>query len=429
MSGEWPAGGAGQGATFAAGSRVARYRLEGQVAAGGMAVVFRAQDELLGRQVALKIMAPALTADDRFRQRFIREWRAAAAVDDPHIIPVYEAGEADGVLFLAMRLVAGGDVRTLLQRQGPLLPAHTAAIISPVASALDAAHGAGLIHRDVKPANMLLDRRPGRPDHVYLSDFGLSKDALSSAGLTGGQFLGTPNYTAPEQIQGLAADGRADQYSLACAAFELLTGAPPFQRDHGMAVIWAHLRESPPPLSSCRPGLPAAADHVLATALAKRPQDRYASCEDFAEALRAVLGLAPYHISPAAAHSVIPPAPPADPRPASAATSAAVAAADPVSRYPGSAARAADNAASPAISTGSQAPGPGVQPGHLRRRLRLRGRRAALAAGLAGGSLAALSAAVIVLAGAPQASSAAGLSRGWDGPCWPYCSRLRASCS
>lgn len=410
MSERWPTG-AGQDATFAAGSRVARYRLNGQVGAGGMAVVFRAQDEQLGRPVALKIMAPALAADDRFRQRFIREWRAAAAVDDPHIIPVYEAGEADGVLFLAMRLVTGGDVRTLLQRKGPLSPGHTAAIISPVASALDAAHGSGLIHRDVKPANMLLDRRPGRPDHVYLSDFGLSKDALSPPGLTGGQFLGTPNYAAPEQIQGLSADGRADQYSLACAAFELLTGAPPFQRDHGMAVIWAHLHEPPPPPSSGRPGLPTAAHQVLATALAKRPQDRYASCGDFAEALRAALGLAPGHIGPAAARPALQLVRPADSGPASAAASAAIAAAGPVSGHPSGAARAADIAVSAAATAGHKAPGHAVQPGHPRRRLRLGGRRAALAAALAGGSLAALSAAVIVLAGAFPAGTDAGLSR------------------
>lgn len=404
-------GGVSPGATFVAGSRVARYRLEGQAGAGGMAVVFRARDVLLDRQVALKIMAPALAADDRLRRRFIREWRAAAAVDDPHIIPIYEAGEADGVLFLAMRLVAGGDVRTLLQRQGPLLPAQTAAIISPVASALDAAHGAGLVHRDVKPANMLLDRRPGRPDHVYLSDFGLSRDALSSAGLTGGEFLGTPNYTAPEQIQGLSADGRADQYSLACAAFELLTGAPPFQRDHGMGVIWAHLREPPPRPSSCEPGLPTAADEVLATALAKRPQDRYASCEDFAEALRAALGLVPYHFSPAAAPPAVQPAPSADPRPASAAISPAIAAVGRVGRYSGKAAQAADIAVSPAMTTGPEVPGPPVQPGEARRRLRPRGRRVALTAGLAGGFLAVLFAAVIALAGELQISGAAGFSR------------------
>src|SRR5215469_10585889 len=151
-------------AGFVAGSRVAGYQLEGQLGAGGMAVVFRARDERLGRMVALKILAPGLATDAAFRQRFIRESRAAAAVDDPHIIPVYEAGEASGVLFIAMRLVPGGDVRSLIHRQGPLPPGRVAEIVSQVASALDAAHGRGLVHRDVKPANMLVDARPGRPD-------------------------------------------------------------------------------------------------------------------------------------------------------------------------------------------------------------------------------------------------------------------------
>jgi eukaryotic-like serine/threonine-protein kinase len=282
-------------AGFVAGSRVAGYQLEGQIGAGGMAVVFRARDERLGRMVALKILAPGLATDASFRQRFIRESRAAAAVDDPHIIPVYEAGEASGVLFIAMRLVRGGDVRSLIYRQGPLPPARVAAIISPVASALDAAHAAGLVHRDVKPANMLVDTRPGRPDHVYLSDFGLSKGAQSSLGLTGsGQFLGTPNYSAPEQIQGRLVDGRTDQYALACVTFEMLTGEAPFERDQGMAVIWAHLSEPPPSLASRRPGLPAAADGVLARALAKEPGERFASGQEFADALREALGLASY---------------------------------------------------------------------------------------------------------------------------------------
>ena len=178
------------------------------------------------------------------------------------------------------------------RRTGPLPPARAAAIISPVASALDAAHAAGLVHRDVKPANMLLDVRPDRPDHVYLSDFGLSKGSLSSAGLTGtGQSLGTPDYMAPEQIEGRAVDGRADQYALACAAFELLCGEAPFRRDQGMAVC-AHLQQPPPSLASRRPGLPAAADAVFARALAKDPADRYPGCRQFADALREALGVA-----------------------------------------------------------------------------------------------------------------------------------------
>jgi len=295
MGDQSPAGGAAFLAGLAAGSRVAGYRLEGQIGQGGMAVVFRALDEPLQRQVALKILMPALSADASFRQRFIRESRIAAAIDDPHIIPVFAAGEADGVLYIAMRYVPGGDALTLLRRTGPLSPARAAGLVSAVASALDAAHAAGLVHRDVKPANMLMDAQPGRPDHVYLSDFGLSKAALSSVGLTAaGQFLGTLDYSAPEQIEGRPVDGRTDQYALACAAFELLSGAPPFTRDQGMAVLYAQLSAPPPPLSAHRPGLAPAADPVLTRALAKAPADRYPNCREFADALREAFGLPAY---------------------------------------------------------------------------------------------------------------------------------------
>jgi serine/threonine protein kinase len=282
-----------------AGTRIAGYRLEEQIGQGGMAVVFRARDERLGRQVALKVLAPALAADDEFRRRFIQESQAAAAVDDPHIIPVFEAGESDGVLFIAMRHVPGGDARSLVSREGPLPADRAAGIISQVASALDAAHATGLVHRDVKPANMLVDAHPDRPDHVYLSDFGLSKGTVSSAGLTqAGQFLGTLEFISPEQIEGRPVDGRTDEYALACAAFDLLTGAPPFHRDEPAAVMYAHLSQAPPKLTSRRPDLPPAADDVLAKALAKAPGDRYASCREFADSLRRALGLQPYHSGP-----------------------------------------------------------------------------------------------------------------------------------
>ena len=291
MGEEGPGGGR---AALSAGSRVAGYLLEEKVGAGGMAVVFRARDERLDRPVALKVLAPVLGADDGFRPRFLREARAAAAVDDPHIIPVYEAGESGGVLFIAMRFVSGGDVRDLVYREGALAPARAAAIISPMAAALDAAHAAGLVHRDVKPANMLLDSRPGRPDHVYLSDFGLSRRESAPALTGAGKRLGTVAYMAPEQIRGRDVDGRADQYALACAAFELLAGVVPFDRDQDMAVIYAHLSTPPPALSAVRPGLPPAVDAVLARALAKAPADRYPSCRDFAEALREACGLPAY---------------------------------------------------------------------------------------------------------------------------------------
>src|ERR1700751_1246275 len=251
-------------AGFSAGSRLAGYRLEEQIGEGGMAVVFRARDERLHRQVALKILSPALAADEEFRRRFIRESRSAAAVDDPHIIPGFEAGDANGVLFIAMRYVPSGDAGTLVRRLGPLPIARAAAIISGVASALDAAHAAGLVHRDVKPANMLVDVRPGRPDHVYLSDFGLTKGALSSTDLTGTRrVLGTLNYCAPEQIQGRQVDARTDEYALACVTFALLSGQPPFSRDNDMAVLYAQISAPPPPLTSQRPDLSPSVDDVV----------------------------------------------------------------------------------------------------------------------------------------------------------------------
>jgi DNA-binding beta-propeller fold protein YncE len=281
---------------FGPGAIIAGYRLEERIGRGGMAAVFRAHDSRLDRQVALKILAPWLRLDDAFRQRFIRESRSAAGVDDPHIIPVFEAGEADGVLFIAMRYVRGGDVRSLIDTFGPLPTAQVAELVSQVASALDAAHARGLVHRDVKPANMLLERSPAgdRPDHVYLSDFGLSKTALEGSGLTAsGQFLGTLDYVAPEQIRGRPVDGRADQYSLGCSAFEMLCGQPPFHRDEGVSVIYAHLSDSPPSVLRHRPELPVEIDAVIARALSKEPAGRYPTCRDLAVAVHRALDPAP----------------------------------------------------------------------------------------------------------------------------------------
>lgn len=278
--------------TAGPGSVVAGYRIESPLGAGGMAVVFRAWDKRLGRMVALKLLAPQWAADPQFRLRFIAESRAAAAVDDPHVIPVYEAGEVGGLLFIAMRLVDGPDLRAVIRREGPMPPDRALELLSPVASALDSAHEAGLIHRDVKPANILVHERPGHPDHVYLSDFGLSKTAATGAvSLTGtGQFLGTPNYCSPEQCQGRPVDGRADQYSLACVAFQLLTGHVPFERENVQAILFAHVTAPPPPLTGRRPDLPVAVDAVMAKALAKSPGDRYPSCSDFTHALRGAAG-------------------------------------------------------------------------------------------------------------------------------------------
>jgi serine/threonine protein kinase len=304
VSEDLPGSAGGLLAGFGPGSRVAGYVLEDQIGVGGMAVVFRARDERLQRRVALKLLAPALA---RMKGSGTGSsgspWRRRSTTRT--LSRCTKRARTGECCTLRCGTCPEGTYRSLLRREGPLSPARAAAVISPVASALDAAHAAGLVHRDVKPANMLLDARSGRPDHVYLSDFGLSKGALTSAGITGsGQYLGTPDYSAPEQIQGGPVGGRTDQYALACAAFELLTGEAPFSRDQGLAVIWAHLSEPPPALSSRRPGLPRRADQVLARALAKAPEDRYGSCGEFADALRGGLGLAPYDSGPGA----IPPA-------------------------------------------------------------------------------------------------------------------------
>jgi serine/threonine-protein kinase len=291
VSGELPSASGG----LAPGSRIAGYLIEEQVGRGGMAVVYRASDPRLDRSVALKILAPELVGDAAFRQRFTREMRAAASVDHPHIVPVFDAGEADGALFIAMRYVSGPDLRTLLDAEHKLPAARVVHIITQVASALDEAHAHGLIHRDVKPGNMLVGTLAGsgQPDHVYLSDFGLSKATLSSANLTlTGQFLGTLDYMAPEQVEGRAIDGRADEYSLGCTTFEMLAGAPPFRRDQGLAVMWAQLSAAVPSLRAERPDLSPAVDQVIARALAKSPDDRYPTCTAFATALRAACGLA-----------------------------------------------------------------------------------------------------------------------------------------
>ena len=277
------------------GSRVAGYLLADLVGVGGMAVVFRAHDEGLGRTVALKVLAGNLAGDQAARERFTREARTVANVEHPHIIPVYAAGQADGLLYIAMRFVDGADLHALIRRDGPLSPRRAAAFVSDMASALDAAHAVGVVHRDVKPANVLVDTRPGRPEHGYLTDFGVARVMRSTGGLTiAGQFIGTPNYGAPEQINGAAVDGRTDQYALACVTYELLTGSVPFKREDPMMVLYAHAYADPPLLTAARPDLPSAVDAVLARGLAKLQDRRYDTCSDFADALREALGLEPY---------------------------------------------------------------------------------------------------------------------------------------
>jgi len=273
------------------GTELVGYRIEAVLGRGGMGVVYLAEDLRLGRKVALKLLPPELASDERFRERFLRESRLAASIDHLHIVPVYEAGEAEGLLYIAMRYVEGTDLRTLLQREGALEPGRALALIGEVADALDAAHERGLVHRDVKPGNILLTVQGGR-EHCYLADFGLTKEASSDSGLTEpGQFVGTGDYMAPEQIEREHVDGRADVYSLGCVLFECLTGQVPFPSDRLMATMWAHVNQPPPAVSERNPDVPVAVDDVVERALAKSPADRHHTCGELVADARHALGL------------------------------------------------------------------------------------------------------------------------------------------
>jgi DNA-binding beta-propeller fold protein YncE/predicted Ser/Thr protein kinase len=270
------------------GSELLGYRIETLIGRGGMSTVYRAEDLRLKRNVALKLLASELAVDDRFRERFLRESQLAASIDHPHIVPIYEAGESDGQLYIAMRYVEGSDLKQLLREEGQLEPRRTLQLLTQLADALDAAHDRGLVHRDVKPSNALLDSA----EHIYLADFGLTKSASDrSARTITGRIIGTVDYAAPEQIQGNVVDGRADVYSLGCLLFECLTGEVPFQRDSELAVLWGHVHEPPPRASERNPDLPQAIDSVIATALAKSPEKRYETCAELTEAARDALGL------------------------------------------------------------------------------------------------------------------------------------------
>jgi len=273
------------------GADFAGYRIEALLGRGGVGLVYRAQDLRLPRKVAVKILAAELADDESFRERFVRESRLAASIDHPHIVPVYEAGEAEGRLYIAMRHVEGTDLRGLLRGEGPLDAQRAVTIVSQVASALDAAHARGLCHRDVKPANILVGPRvSGGDDHVYLADFGLTRLAGSLTRLTRtGQFVGTVDYASPEQISGEPVDGSTDVYALGCVLYECLAGTPPYPRDSDVAAIHAHLSEPPPRLSAARPDLPTALDGVIATAMARRGADRHPTCSALADDARRAL--------------------------------------------------------------------------------------------------------------------------------------------
>ena len=266
------------------GTDIGGYRIEELIGRGGMGVVYRAEQIALGRRVALKLVAPELAEDPGFRERFQRESRLAASIEHPNVIPVHEAGEAEGSVYISMRYVDGTDLRLLIREQGQLEPARAARLVAQVGDALDAAHASGLVHRDVKPANVVIGTVGGH-EHAYLTDFGLTKHASSQGGLTRtGEWVGTVDYVAPEQISGGGVDARSDVYALGCVLFQALTGSVPFERDSDVAKMYAHLHEPPPSPLEVAPDLPPALAGVVARALAKDPGNRYQSAGDLGRA-------------------------------------------------------------------------------------------------------------------------------------------------
>ncbi|PRX50288.1 serine/threonine-protein kinase [Prauserella shujinwangii] len=278
------------------GKRLGHYRIEGVLGRGGMSVMYRATDVRLGRKVALKVIGEHLGADAEFRERFVDEARNTSAIDHANIVPLYDFGELDGLLYIAMRLVDGSDLASLIGGE-PMRPERAIGLLDQVADALDTLHARGLVHLDVKPANVLVTSRESAREHVYVADFGLTRRGATGHRTRGGDFLGSPTYAAPEHLRGEPLDGRTDQYALACMLYACLTGHPPF---HGevSAVIKGHLSGEPEPVSRAVGTLPRGLDDVVRKGMAKSPQDRYGGCVELIAAARKAL--LPEPVAPAA---------------------------------------------------------------------------------------------------------------------------------
>jgi serine/threonine-protein kinase len=301
--------------------RLAHYRLERELARGGMGVVYNAYDERLERRVALKVLRGELSENREFRARFVQESRAAAALDHANILPVFDAGEVDGTLYIASRLVNGADLRQTLAEEGPMSVERALGIAGQIGAALDFAHQRDIVHRDVKPANILLVAdEEGEIEHAYLIDFGITTTGPRHIRLTEtGRFIGTPEYVSPEQVGERTVDGRADQYALACVLFQCLTGSSPFPYANSVDVLHAHLHEPPPHAAAVRTAVPASVDAAIVRALAKQPDDRFPTCKAFIAAARERSGVRPRALDETVIEPVVP-APeqdePNDPRPA-----------------------------------------------------------------------------------------------------------------
>jgi serine/threonine protein kinase len=281
---------------LSAGDDFAGYRIERRLGRGGMGILYLAIEPGLERRVALKLIAPEAAAEEVFAKRFAEESRIAASIEHPNVVPIYSAGEERGVPYIAMRFVAGSDLGRRIDRDGRLDPAHAVALIAQVGNGLDAIHAAGLVHRDVKPANVLLSGEEGS-EHAYITDFGVARNVATQSGLTQtGRFVGTLDYVAPEQIAGGPVDARVDVYALGCLLFKLLTGRVPFPREGEAARLYAHLNDPPPAPSLYEPSVPMALDDVVIRAMSKAPEDRYPSAGDLGRAAAAALSGAPVAI-------------------------------------------------------------------------------------------------------------------------------------
>jgi Protein kinase domain len=275
------------------GMTVGGFVIESVAGRGGMGIVYRAHQEEPDRIVALKVIAPELAGDPGFQARFKSEGRIAARIEHPNVIPVYALGEDRGVLYIAMRFVVGSDLRAVIEKEGRIDAGRAAVLVDQVAQALDAAHEHGLVHRDVKPANILITTAGGR-EHVYLTDFGLTRRVAGSSGITAtGALVGTVDYVAPEQVRSERVDARTDVYSLGCVLFHALTGRVPYPEGDQIAKLYAHDTRPPPSARECAPEVPAALDRVVARAMAKAPDDRYQSAGDLGAAALAAVGAAP----------------------------------------------------------------------------------------------------------------------------------------
>lgn len=268
------------------GRRIGHYRIDGVLGRGGMSVMYRATDVRLGRKVALKVIAEHLTKDPEFRERFVDEARNTSAIDHSNVVPLYDFGEAEGLLYIAMRLVDGSDLASVI-KDGPLVPGRALALLSQVAEALDMLHERGLVHLDVKPANVLVTAKESASEHIYLADFGLTRRGATGHRTRGGDFLGSPTYAAPEHLRGEPVDGRTDEYSMACVLYACLSGRPPFTGSVP-EVISGHLNGEVPSLAAIT-NLPPAIDEVIRRGMSKDPNRRYPDCRQLIAAARTAL--------------------------------------------------------------------------------------------------------------------------------------------